>query len=153
MPAMRLDGIMKLIICESTGEWATAVRRRLPSEVSLVETRSLTEMSERLDESPAAVVAVEWFAGRAEMTLSEITRLGRKYPQAAVVVLADRDFSSPQNICREAGAMHVVLSRRRVSEIIEIIRHRLRSGNWTDQDIDESSSFEDRLLASLPWSH
>ena len=48
---------MQLIICESTGDWAAELERRLPPSVSLVETRSLEEMWERLHSSPDLAAA------------------------------------------------------------------------------------------------
>jgi hypothetical protein len=146
------DAIMNLIICESTGDWATAIRRRLPEGVSLIETRSLPELNERLGVMPSALVAVEWNADKAEELLAELARMNRKHPGAMLVVLGDRRLCVWDAAVRETGAVHCVASRRRVGEIIEIARHRLRSGSWTEGESDASARIEDRILAGLPWS-
>jgi hypothetical protein len=39
-----------------------------------------------------------------------------------------------------------------VGEVIEIARHRLRSGGWTEGESDASARLEDRILAGLPWN-
>src|SRR3954452_12583583 len=109
---------MKLIVCESSGGWGTSIRRRLPPDVSLVETRSLVETAECLEQSPNAMLALEWNSDKAELLLAEIARIGRRRPQVAVVVLSHRDPSCLSSACLEAGAIHVVASRRHVAEII-----------------------------------
>ncbi len=95
---------MKVICCEASGDWAVAIRRKLPSSVSLVETRSLAELADRVQESPSAMVSIEWSAAKAEAMLAEIARIARKYPHAVVIVLANRDPLCPELACREAGA-------------------------------------------------
>ena len=144
---------MHLILCESTGDWAAALRRRLPPGMSVVETRSLDELAERLDIQPSATVAIEWNAARGEMLLTEIARLGRRYPAAVVMILADRELASWESAVREAGAAHFVVSRRAVVEVIDIARHRVQSGRWTSLAPAQTGNLEDRLMNELPWAN
>ena len=126
--------------------------RRLPASVSLVETRSLGEMWERLQSAPTAVVALELTADRAEPLLAALARLDREFPQAVPLILAERSLVGWEEIVRQAGAVHFVSSPRRVDEVVEIVRHRAAAAVANQLlSSDESVSLEDQILASLPW--
>jgi hypothetical protein len=114
-----------LIVCETTGQWAAALRRELPQDVSLVETRSLSELFERLSQRPSAMVALELTAEKKEPTLAALVRIGREFPQAAPIVLADRTLTAWEDLAREAGAIHFVVSPRKLAEVGEIARQRI----------------------------
>jgi DNA-binding NarL/FixJ family response regulator len=141
---------MKLIVCESSGGWATSIRRRLPPDVSLVETRSLAETAECLEQSPTAMLALEWNADKAELLLAEIARIGRRRPQVAVVVLSQRDPTCLPSACLEAGAIHVIASRRQVGEIVEIVEHQIKTGAWNIEEENHCANSKHPLLAGLP---
>jgi DNA-binding NtrC family response regulator len=142
---------MQLIICETTGDWAAALWQWLPASVSLIETRSLGEMWERLHSAPAAMVALELTTERAESLLAALVQLDREFPQSVALVLAERNLAGWEEIVRQAGAVHFIVSPRRLDEVVELVRraasaiaNQLPSGN-------ESVNLEDQILANLPW--
>ena len=141
---------MKLITCEATGDWAALIRPRLPRKVAIVETRAVDEILDRVAEAPLSAVVVEWSANHAERLLIEIARIDRKQPMAKVIVLSHRDRSCDLAACREAGAVHVVTSRRRINEVIDIIQHLLHSRDWPD-DTDTEQDLEAETIARLAW--
>jgi DNA-binding NarL/FixJ family response regulator len=144
-------GTMQIIICESTGDWAAELCRRLPANVSLIETRSLGETWQRLSASPAAVVALELTASQAEQVVAAVQRIDREFPRAAAIVLATRELSAWEALVREAGAIHFVGSPRKLDEIVELVRRRAALASERGAAAADSNSLEDQILAGLPW--
>ncbi|HTQ37876.1 MAG TPA: hypothetical protein VMJ32_02550 [Pirellulales bacterium] len=143
---------MPLIVYESTGDWAAALGRRLPRDISLIETRSLAELWEYLTAAHSATVALELRADRADTVLAAVVRLDREFPQAAAVVLADRDLAAWEGIMREAGAVHFITSPRRTDEVIELARrHTAAATKRSIPSGEETTSLEDQIFASMPW--
>jgi hypothetical protein len=142
-----------IIVCESSGHWAAALRRELPRGMSLVETRSLQEFWERLEESPAAIVALEFTADKREPVLATLMRIGRMFPNVVPLVFAERRLAGWEDAVREAGAIHFVVSPRRLEEVGEMFRRRMI--NVTQHAAmaaeDETLSIEQRIFATLPW--
>jgi DNA-binding NarL/FixJ family response regulator len=141
---------MQLILCETTGDWAAELSRRLPAHVSVVETRSVEELLDQLKSAPTAIVALELLPQRAEKCLAALVRINREFPQAAAVVLAQRNQFAWEQLVREAGTVHFVSSIRHISELVNLVRHRSVSVE-NFPPADESASLEDQILASLPW--
>jgi DNA-binding response OmpR family regulator len=145
-----LDAAMNLIICETSGDWRALLQQRLTRDVALIEARSLMEISDRVEASPCALIALEWTASHAESLLAEIARIDRKHPRAKVIMLSHRDPSCDEAACREAGAVHVITSRRRIGEVVGIVQHLLHCSDWAEADNDEQDP-ETAIIARLPW--
>ncbi len=144
---------MKLIVFESTGDWAAELTRRLPPAVSLVETRTLDDVWSELDGTPA-IVALEFTPPRAETLLAALIRLDREFPQAVSVVLADASHAGWEPICREAGAMQFITSRRNVDQFVLLVRQqRPVSPRELVSTSVEKTSLEEHILAGLPWAN
>jgi hypothetical protein len=143
-----------IIVCETSGRWGAALRRELPSGMLLVETRSLHELWEQLEEFPAAIVALELTADKREPVLSALVRIGRLFPNALSLVFAERSLASWEDAVREAGAIHFIVSPRRLDEMGEIVRRRMMdvSHHAAVAAEGETISIEQRIVASLPWS-
>jgi hypothetical protein len=143
---------MKLIVFESTGDWAAELTRRLPPAVSLVETRTLDDVWSELDGTPA-IVALEFTPPRAETLLAALIRLDREFPQAVSVVLANASHAGWEPICREAGAVQFIASRRNVDQLIKLVRHQLAVSPCELVSAPvENTSLEEQILAGLPWA-
>jgi hypothetical protein len=143
---------MPFIIYETTGYWALGLRPRLPDDISLIETRSLDEMWQRLQDVKSATVALELTTPRAEQVLAALLRLNREFPQVTVMVFAERSLAAWEEIVREAGAVHFTTSPRRLDEVVELARcHTAASSERRVPSDEEVVSLEDRILASLPW--
>lgn len=147
------DKHMKLIVLESTGDWAAELIRRLPPAVSLVETRTLDDVWSELDGAPA-IVALEFTPARADELLAALIRLDRECPQAASVILADPHDAAWESICREAGAVQFISSRRNVDQLVKLVRHQLAvSPRELVSAPIENTSLEEQILADLPWAN
>jgi hypothetical protein len=142
---------MQLIICETKGDWAAELSRRLPAGMSLVETRSLDELWERLNNAPAATVALQFTALQAEAILAAVVRLDRDYPHTTAIILADRSLAGWEHVVREAGAVHFIASPRQVDEVVALLQRRSQFAAADVPASDETPSLEERILASLPW--
>ena len=144
---------MKLIVFESTGDWAAEISRRLPSAVSLVETRTLDDVWAEIDGAPA-VVALEFTPQRADALLSALSRLDHEYPQAVGVVFADACHAGWEPIAREAGAVQFIASRRNVDQLVKLVRHQLAifPHDLVSAPV-QKTSLEEQILAGLPWAN
>ena len=98
-----------------------------------------------LDESPAALLVVEMTAGSAAQMLAAAARLGRDYPAARLVALADGRLEWTKWSILEAGAAWFCSSPRRLAEVAEIARrHRANVPR-------PSQSLEEKIWDELPW--
>jgi DNA-binding response OmpR family regulator len=135
----------RLIVCEQTGRWAAALRLALENErLRIVETRSLAECGERLEESPEALVAVELTPANLDAVLEWLLNFERNFPDARVVVLADRGLEGYELLARELGAVHFTTSPRQLDQMIPLVRA------FQPRRPGELSPTE-QILADLPW--
>jgi DNA-binding NarL/FixJ family response regulator len=142
---------MQLIFCESTGNWAAWLKAEVAGDVKLVETRTLEELWQQLEQHGDALVALELTAARLERSLAALWRLHRRYPSAVVVALAELSLSALEPAVREAGAAHFIAAPRKLDELVSLVRYRSAAASFRDCNNDEEVPIEDRVFASLPW--
>ncbi len=136
---------VRLIICERKGLWAAVVRRTLPREIMLRETRSLAECHEELAMAPASLLAVEISPGRLPELLDLLADAGRSFPLARVVAMAPRDCQAYEWLLREAGVVHFATSPRTAAAIARLaVRHAARVPR-------PRTTFAAQIWESLPW--
>jgi hypothetical protein len=137
----------RLIVCETSGRWAVALRRELAAaEVRVHETRSLADCWTMLAESPASFLVVELSAGNSAALLQRMARLQREFPLARVAVVADRSLAGYEWLLREAGAVHFLCSPRQCGPLANLARRHLA------QAPSPPRSLADRIWADLPWA-
>ena len=135
-----------VIVCERRGTWAAALRRELADAgVRIRETRSLADCWAALAESPASLAVVELTPAGAAALLERMAWLGRDFPRARAAVVADRSLAGYEWLLREAGAVHFVVSPRRLAPLGRLACRHLAEAPAPKQD------FIERLWASLPW--
>ena len=115
----------KVILCERTVRWASALVRHLPAEVRLQQTRSLAECTTELAAAPTSLVALEVTAANFAGVLPWLGRLSARHPLARAVVLADRGLVNGEWLLREAGALHVTTSPRDLGWFRGLIKNHL----------------------------
>jgi hypothetical protein len=121
-------GRSSLIMCERRGTWAVAVRRHLPLELRLRETRSAADCLAELAAAPASLVALELTRARPEVALSLVREIDLAFPLARSVVMADRGLESWEWLVREAGAVHFTTSPRDAAALARLAsRHAARA--------------------------
>ena len=98
-----------VIVCELSGIWATALRRYLPDEIRLRQTHRLAECADELAESPDSLLALELTRENLSGLLDLLAGLGKKFPRARAVVLAERGWEPYESLVREAGAVHFTI--------------------------------------------
>jgi len=138
-------------VYESTGHWAAILRRHLPDEVSLVQTRHLADVDGYLGGRAASIVAIEFKPELAEVILAALVKLQRQHPRTIAVVLAERGWSHWEDIVREAGAVHFITSPRQIRELVDIIQMQMRLAQFGDSPRDGLPT-EERILQDLPWT-
>lgn len=102
----------RVIVCERTGKWATAIARHLPSAIRLRQTRGLRECSDELALSPASLLVLELTLENLGGVLALVGDLGHKFPLARAIVVAERHLAPYECLLREAGAAHFTTSPR-----------------------------------------
>jgi hypothetical protein len=134
-----------VIVCERSGTWAATLRRHLPREIQLRETRSLADCLGELTASPASLVVVELSDANLERAVDLVARINRSLPAALVVAVAPRGLEACQWLVREAGAAHFTTSPRDGDILARLaMRHAARGATG-------STSFAARIWDALPW--
>jgi hypothetical protein len=133
----------RLITCERRGRWAAALRRE--SAVTLCETRALAACWRELASRPHSFLVLELTHENAEVLLGRLSDLGREFPHAAAVVVAERPLRRLEWLVRESGAIHFEVSRRRLRFVANMARRHLNLAPVTDLTPTQ------RILDNLPW--
>jgi hypothetical protein len=141
----------RLIVCERTGRWATALRREFRSP--LIQTRSLSQCWNELSAMGGGFgmgfgmgfIVVELSQSNADDLLRRMGRLQRDFPLVKVAIVAPRSMADHQWLMREAGAVHFVCSTRRLGPLALLAKRHLASLPEAVQ------TPEQRIWDSLPW--
>jgi hypothetical protein len=134
-----------VIVCERKGAWAAGLRRHLPREVRLRETRVLADCASALAEAPGSLVVLELTLAHLDGVLEFLGDVESRYPLAAVVVVADRSLEPYEGLFREAGAVHFATSPRTADALARLAaRHLARLPQQT-------GTLAARIWTSLPW--
>jgi hypothetical protein len=135
-----------VIVCERTSRWATAIRRHLPREVRLVQTRALVECATELATAPASLAAVALTRANLGAVLDFVDSVSRAYSRARVIILADRGLEACEGLLCEAGAIHFSVSPRELAGLDRTIR------NHFGRLSVPQAGFAETVWDSLPWS-
>jgi hypothetical protein len=136
----------RVIVCEKTGRWATALRNLLPSaQISICETRTLEECAVRLRESPASLVVVELTAENWPRVCRWLPWQTGQFIHMRAVAVATADVRDADVVVRSAGAHHVVDSVARLAKLTRwIVRH-------IHQAPHSKSSVRQWTWSRMPW--
>ena len=135
----------RLITCERRGIWAAALRRE--SQCTVFETRALAACWRELTARPHSFLVLELTSENGELLIGRLSGLGREFPGAAAVVVAERSLRRLEWLVREAGALHFEVSFRRLRLVAEMARRHLALA-----PVAEPTPAE-RILGTLPWSN
>jgi hypothetical protein len=138
-------GGARLIVVEHTGYWALAIRRELPCDKRLIETRSLPDCWRMLAKNPTAFVVAELTRANADALLDRLCWLERDFPLARLAVVADRSLAFCEGIVREAGAIYFATSPRDAKALADVARRHLRAAPRPELSV------VDRVWNELPW--
>jgi hypothetical protein len=135
------------LICEKTGSWAAALR--WASDVGaprLHETRSLVDCREELQRWPASFLVLEATSTGAESVVRLVDELKRSFSRSSAVVVAERQLAPWEGLLREAGAIEVVFSPRRLHLIAGLAARHLARIPRPRQSLRRA------IWSRLPWS-
>jgi hypothetical protein len=154
----------QVIVLEHDGHWAAELRHELGRSrsnslhpdsmpprheaVRVIEIRSWDEIWQRLAHDPAALVAAELTDTNPDSVLAALSRMDRQFPQAAMLILTNRQLVPYRRLLREAGALHFVTSPRRLGEMMQILVRRCGKSSAAI----EATGRTDEILGNLPWS-
>jgi hypothetical protein len=161
------------IICEQSNRWAAALRMAAERDTAtgggcyrLREVRRLGELASELARRPASLVAVEVRDKNLGDVLAWLSAAERQFPWARCVALVDRSLSSENptvgpdsedslhDVCdtlREAGALEVAESPRRLRPLLELARHHAMATAQHQAIVAENVPFALQVWATLPW--
>lgn len=138
----------RIIVCEKTGSWASALRRALSSNRNRVyETRSLAECGRELEQHPASVVALELTMENSEALVERLLDLSRRFPRARAIALGQHALKPLECLIREAGATHVLLSSRGVADAARLIERHMAEAT------SDQLPFRQSMWSRLPWGN
>ena len=119
---------MNLIVLESRGHWAAALRRLLPTHaLPLRETRAMADCDVELATAPTSFVV-------AELTVAGATRLIEQFaawrdlrPRSSLAMVAARELMPWRGLALEAGATLIAFSPRKLADLVAAVqRHATR---------------------------
>lgn len=140
------DGPPRLIVCEQSARWAVALERELgPSGPRVHQARNLAECWEMLAAATTSFVVVELGRANFEALLDRLAQSGRQYPLARVAVVTDRRLAAAEWLMREAGAVHVATSPRRLAPLAQVARRHLAQAPRPQRTLAQ------QVWAELPW--
>jgi hypothetical protein len=161
------------IICERSNRWVAALRLALDRDTAacgmayrLREVRRLDELAPELARRPASLVAVEVHLRNLSAALTWLATVEPQFPRARCLALVDGSLSASQpsvrphhnaplrdacDALREAGALEVAESPRRLQPLLALARRHALATSEHDARIAENRPFAQRVWATLPW--
>lgn len=140
-----MAGKPSVIVCERRGLWAAGLRRHLPREFPISETRTLADCRHQLAAAPTSLLVVELLPTGVPGTLELLGDLGRSFPLARAVAVAARGLEPYEWVLREAGAIHFTTSPRESDVLARLaVRHVARLPA-------ERATLAAQIWDSLPW--
>lgn len=137
----------RLIVCEKTNRWATALRTALGrSPLQVAESRSLAGCESALAEAPESLVAVEVTPANLDQAVDFVVHTGRRFPRALVVALLAEEAESAERLMQEAGAVDVIGSVLDVPRIARLARRHYAAAPPPELD------FHELVRQRMPWS-
>jgi hypothetical protein len=161
------------IICEQSSRWAAAFRIAFQrdshadgSQPRLIEVRGLAELTESLSTRPAALAVIEVRCANFGTVLNWLAAESKKSARTRCVALLDYtllpnplEAGSPNSYSlndaadalREAGAVDIVSSPRRLGPVLELGRRHVAALPQKVAGKHAENSFAANAWASLPW--
>jgi hypothetical protein len=137
----------RLIVCEKSGNWASALRDALgKGQPRVVETRSLAACEAELAQSPASLMAIEVIEANLEAILQFLMKIHEGYHRATVVALVASEASAAANLLREAGAVEVITSVLDVPRVARMARRQFALAPKQEVDV------QDFVAELMPWA-
>ena len=134
------------IICEKTGTWAAALRWAAgPDGLRIYETRSLEHCREELAQFPCSFLSLEATVLNLESVVELLDEVRQSFVEARAMVLAQPDLSFAQDILREAGAVDMVFSPRRLDLTVRQAQKHLAAVAQPQLGLRET------IWSRLPW--
>lgn len=139
--------IARIILSESSGRWAFALRSVLVnSGVAVTEIAGLENAFGRFRDDSQALLAFEATEACAEEGLQHIYASRLRDPGSGVIVLLDASTISSESVWHEAGAIAVAASPRHLTPIARLI-HRY----FVTRDIPPLT-FREAVWQRIPWN-
>ena len=134
-----------VIVCERRGTWAAALGRHLPPEMGMRQIRSLDQCAGELAELPGSLLALELRRENLLGVLDLLVELGREFPLARFVMLAERGCEEYEKLMHEAGAVYFSTSPRQLSSVARL------ASNHLQRQPTMRVSLAAEIWSSLPW--
>jgi hypothetical protein len=134
-----------VIVCERNGTWAAAVRRQLPSDIRMRQTRGLAECAAELRDAPMSLLVLELTAQNLAGVLDLLGRLPGRFPLARAIVVSEAGLKHCEWLVREAGAIYFAHASRDLAGLEETVRNHLQRMPAA------KAGFAAQVWESLPW--
>lgn len=136
----------RLIIAERFGGWATAIRIELAETgVRLWEVGPRPKVPSLLAGAPASFLILELTVKNPPRLLDMLAQIQRDWSDTRAAVVADRSLAQWERLMREAGAVHFLVSPRKLAPLVKLACRHLAAAPTLRQTLSE------RIWSSLPW--
>ncbi len=136
----------KFFVIERQPRWAIALRQTIgEGEPRVHELRVAEAVGDELLGAPQSILLWAADSENALPLAARIVRLGRTFPHAPQMVAAERTVAHYEPLWREAGAIHVVTSPRKLEQVVRIVNRHLA------RVTEPARSLEAAVWAGLPW--
>jgi hypothetical protein len=135
-----------LVVCEKSVHWARAWRRECSPGAALFVAATIDDAWQQLEVWPHGALAIELRPQNAPQTIELLARIELQLPHVLCVAHLSPSLAAWELLLREAGAMEIVYSARRLPPAATLVeRHLARAPR-------PSLSLVDRLWQRVPWS-
>ena len=136
----------QIVICESSQRWTIALRWALSnSKIQVDNEASVQPCFENLARNPFSVVGIEVALFGIEVAVRTIRDLRESFPDCAIITLGERADAQSEALFREAGATHVVLSRRDLRSTARLVARFISQGKQVP------ASYREEVWSRMPW--
>lgn len=115
----------QLILCEPNDRWIVPLRSMASSSPRIHVVRDLSACLLELVVAPASFLFVDMAADNVEAIYLLICDLNRRFPNARIGVLTQRDLMLHQSNLRELGACDVACTAAGVQQMVQLARNHL----------------------------
>lgn len=137
----------RIIVCETSGRWAFALRSILVhAGVAVTETSGLATAFTLFRETPQSLLAFEATAACAEEGLVLLNASRRRNPSRGAVVFLDDTTAKTESLWYEAGAVAVIATPRDLAPLARFVRRCFDSRDKVPL------TFRDSVWQRMPWS-
>ena len=146
--------LTRLIVCERTGKWASALCRTLPDQGRWIfQTRSLKQLRDAASSHPISLILIEVRTRNLLAAAEMFEQLRRSHPRCHLIAAAGNRYhgnrpatSLAEWVLREIGVSQWIWSQRQIAIVCRLWSRHCRLHPPVEQTLRQ------QIVQGLPWS-